>query len=80
MEIGAAELAVGDGLQPHVLLHAHDLGDGAVLHLAQLRAADLAAGKLAAGVQQVGRAQETAHMVGTEGGLGAGGHGVAPVE
>jgi hypothetical protein len=40
VEIGAAELAVGDALQPHVLLELDDLGDRLVLDRAQLLGAD----------------------------------------
>ncbi len=52
VEVGAAELAVGDRLQAAVTLELHDVGDGAVFHLAQLRGADLALGPLLAGVEQ----------------------------
>jgi hypothetical protein len=71
VEVGAAELAVGDGLQPHVGLELHDLGDRAVLDLAQLGGRDLALGLLLARLQQVGRAQEAADVVGAEGGIEA---------
>jgi hypothetical protein len=63
VEVGAAELAVGDALQAHVFLELHDLGDGLVFHLAQLLGRDLALGLLGAGFEQVLRAQEAADMV-----------------
>ena len=40
VEVGAAELAVGDALQPDLLLEAHDLADRAVFRRAQLGARD----------------------------------------
>jgi hypothetical protein len=64
---GPAELAVGDALQAHIAVEPHDLGDRAVFHFAQLGGADLAAGLLLECFEQVGRAEETADMVGAEG-------------
>jgi hypothetical protein len=76
MEIGAAELAVGDALEAHVFLELHDLGDGLVFHRAQLLGRDVALGLLFAGFQQVLGSQEAADMVETGGKLG---HGMSPV-
>ena len=75
VEIGAPELAVGDGLQADVGLEAHDLVDRAVLDLAQLRGRDLAAGLLLTRLQQVSRTEEAADVVGAERRRGAYGHG-----
>ena len=75
VEIGAAELAVGDAVQAHVFLELDDVGDGAVFHRAQLLGRDLALGVLLARVEQELGAQEAADVVGTEGGLGGCGHG-----
>jgi hypothetical protein len=74
VEIGAAELAVGDALQSDVLLELHDLGDRLVFHRAQLLGGDVALGLLLAGFQQVLGAQKAADMVVAGGKLG---HGVS---
>jgi hypothetical protein len=66
VEVGAAELAVGDALQAHVFLELHDLGDGLVFHGAQLGCGDLARGFLLTGIQQVFGAQEAADVVGAK--------------
>ncbi len=79
MEVGATELAVGDGLQAHVFLELDDLGDRAVLDFAQLRGRDRALLALFARVEQDLRAQEAADVVGAERGRGALGHGFSPV-
>ena len=63
VEVGAAELAVGDALEAHVLLELHDLGDRLVFDLAQLLGRDLALGLLLARLQQVLGAQEAADVV-----------------
>jgi hypothetical protein len=70
VEIGAAELAVGDALQAHVFLELHDLGDGLVFDRAQLLGRDVALGLLLAGLQQVLGAQKAADMVVAGGKLG----------
>ena len=74
MEIGAAELAVGDAVQAHVFLELDDVGDGAVFHRAQLLRRDLPLGVLLARVEQELGAQEAADVVGAEGGLGGFAH------
>ena len=74
MEVGAAELAVGDALQADVFLELDDLGDRVVLDGAQLLRADAAGGALGARVEQALRAQEAADVVGAKRGVGAGGH------
>ena len=71
MEPGAAEFAVGDAMQPQVLLEFDDLADGAILDLAQGLRGDGAAGTLLARIEQVLRPQETADMIGAEWRAGA---------
>jgi hypothetical protein len=73
VEIGAAELSVGNRLQAHVLLELDDLGNRLVFNRAQLLGRDLAFGLLFARLQQVSGAQKAADMVVTGGELG--GHG-----
>src|SRR3984893_1905448 len=71
MPPGAAELAVGDGLQPHLLLlldHAFDL---AVLDRLEFRHGDLALRALLARRLQRRRPQEAAHVIGAEWGFGS---------
>ncbi len=46
-----AELAVGRGLQPDVLLHLHDLADGVVLDRVELGGSDAARGRVVSSVQ-----------------------------
>ena len=53
VEIGASELAVGDGFEAHILLKLYDLGDGFVFHHPQLFGGDVALGLLFAGFQEV---------------------------
>src|SRR5581483_3041890 len=67
----AAELAVGDGFQPHVLLPPDGVGDLAVLDRLQLIGRDLVLLALGAGFLQRGRAQQAADVIGAERGLGA---------
>ena len=80
VEIGAAELAVGDALEADVLLELHDLGDRLVFDLAQLLGRDVAARLLGAGFEQVLRAQEAADVVVAGGefhhGVGLSGEGI----
>src|SRR5215470_13469947 len=59
----AAELAVGDGSQPDVLLLADGLLDLAVFDLAELGGADLAALALAARRFERRGAQQAAHVI-----------------
>ena len=49
MKIGAAEFAIGDGLQAHILLELHNFRDGFVFHHAQLLGGDLTLGFLFTG-------------------------------
>ncbi|MCY1541485.1 hypothetical protein D9M68_771810 [compost metagenome] len=79
VEVGAAELAVGDALQADVFLEADDLGDGLVFDLAQLLGRDLALGFLLACFEQVLGAQEAAHVVVAGGQGGMLGHGMNSV-
>ena len=65
----AAELAVGDGLEADVLLHPDARADRLVLDGVQLGRVDGAERELGAGVQQLGRAEQAADVVGTERGL-----------
>src|SRR5262249_39416577 len=63
---GATELAIGDGLEPHLLLlldHAFDL---AVLERLERRRVDLALGVLFARLLERGRTQQAADVVGAE--------------
>ena len=75
MEIGPAELAVGDALQADVFLERDDRGDRLVLDATQRLGRDLAARLLLARLEQALRAQEAADMVGAKGRGRAGGHG-----
>jgi hypothetical protein len=68
----AAELAVGGGSQPDVLLPADDRLDLAVFDRGELGGADLAALALAARRFERGGAQQAAHVIGAKGRLGAG--------
>ena len=70
VEVGPAKLAVGDRLQPHVLLELDDLGDRLVLDGAQLRRGDLTFGLLRACIEQGLRTQEAADVVVAGGELG----------
>jgi hypothetical protein len=66
VEVGAAELAVGDRLQADVLLESDDLGDRPVFHLAQVGGANLAFRLFLARLEQVFRTQEAAYVIGAE--------------
>jgi hypothetical protein len=63
---GAAELAVGYRLEPDLLLHADDIGDCGVLGGLQALVVELAGSVRLARVEQRGRAQQAADMVGAE--------------
>jgi hypothetical protein len=65
----AAELAVGDRLQPHVLLLLDDALDLAVFDVLQRCGADLAFGALGPRLMDRCGTQQAADMVGAEGGL-----------
>jgi hypothetical protein len=67
---GAAELAVGGGLQPDVLLHPDDVADRVVLGRAQLRVVDAPIGVVGAGAQQPLWAEQAPDVVGAERRLG----------
>ena len=73
----AAELAVGDGLEPHLLLHRHDIANRLVLLGAQLLVVDPVDVVLDARLEEMRRAQQAADMVGAEGGRGMGHGGLA---
>src|SRR5207248_2544304 len=62
-------------LQADVALQGDDLADGLVLDRAQLVVGDALRGVVLAGLQQLGRAQQAADVVGAEGWCGALGHG-----
>jgi hypothetical protein len=70
---GAAELAVGDGLQPHVLLHLDDIEDRFVLDRLQFGGGDgvVVIMRVARGLDAVGP-QEAADDIGAIGGLADG--------
>src|SRR5262249_14191473 len=68
---GAAELAVGDALQPHLLLLLDGALDLAVLDRLELRRADLALRALLARRLHLRRSQEAAHVIGPEWGFGS---------
>jgi hypothetical protein len=63
----AAELPIRDGAQAGVLLQPHDVTDGVVLDAAQLVRVHLAGREALPCLQQLGRAQEAADVVGAEG-------------
>src|SRR5262249_4217635 len=66
VEVGAAELAVGDRLQPDILLEPDDLGDRLVLDLAQLGRREVALRLFLARLEEVFRPEEAADVVGAE--------------
>jgi hypothetical protein len=72
---GATELAVGGRLQPDLLLLAHDVADRRVLDPAELIGVDPPLGEVLARLEQLGRSQEAADVVGAEGRGGSSGHG-----
>jgi hypothetical protein len=65
----APELSVGGALQADVLLHAHDVADGVVLHRAQLFGAHGAVGMGGSGGQHALRPEQAADVVGAERGF-----------
>ena len=66
MEIGAAELAVGDPLEPDLLLLAHDLADALVLDLAQRPWLDVLGEEPPSRVLKPRGTQEAADVIGAE--------------
>ena len=71
---GAAELAVGDRLQPGLLLHADDVPDRLVLGLREALVVEPAGGVRLARLEQLGRPQQAADVVGAERRTGSLGH------
>ena len=72
---GAAELAVGDPLQAHVLLGVHDLADAFVLDRVQVGRREAARGETLARFPEPLRAKKAADVVGAERRTG---HGLLP--
>ena len=66
MKEGAAKLAVGDPLQAHILLRAHDLADALVLDCVQFGGGEAAGGEKLARLPQPLRAKKAADMVGAK--------------
>jgi hypothetical protein len=66
VEIGAAELAVGDPLEPGLFLLAHDLADAIVLDGAQGLRGNLVSEEFLARLAQAGGAQKAADVIGAE--------------
>ena len=66
VEIGAAKLAVGDSLQAHVLLGAHDLADACVLDRVQVGGRKLAGREFLARLAQALGPQEAPDMIGAK--------------
>ena len=66
MKKGAAEFPVGDPLEPHVLLRAHDLADALVLDRVKLFRRESAAGEPFARLPQTLGPKITSDMVGAE--------------
>ena len=66
MEIGAAELAVGDPLEADLLLPPDHLADALVLDGAQRRRVDLVGEELLPRLAQGGGTQEAADVIGAE--------------
>ncbi len=62
----AAELAVGRGLQPDLLLQTDGVADGRVLDGTQLGRVDPARGEVVARREQVRRAEQAADVIGAE--------------
>ena len=63
---GAAKLAVGDPLQAHILLRAHDFADALVLDRVQFSGGKAAGGEKLARFPQPLRAKEAPDMVGAK--------------
>jgi hypothetical protein len=74
---GAAELAVGHGLEADLLLVCHELRDALVFDLRELGIVDGAGGVVRAGLLEGGWAQEAADDVVGVGRLGGQGHGLS---
>ena len=72
---GAAELAVGDALQAHVLLGVHDFADAFVLDRVQVGRREAARGETLARFPEPLRAKKAADVVGAERRTG---HGLLP--
>ena len=66
MKEGAAELAVGDSVQPHTLLSMDDVADAFVLDRVQFLRRHMAGGEALARCPQPLRAQKAADMVGAK--------------
>ncbi len=79
MPPGAAELAVGDGVETDVLLKPDGVADRRVLDFGERLGGNLATLAPLARVQQLLRAQQTADMVGAKRGLGARADGFLPI-
>ncbi len=62
----AAEFAVGDDLEPDLLLHLHHVADAGVLDLREFGIVDSLAHVIAKRLTQGLRAQQASHMIGTE--------------
>ena len=63
---GAAELAVGDSLEPDLLLARDDALDGRVLDRRQLALTELALGIAGTRLLDLGRTQQASDMIGPE--------------
>src|SRR5690606_24243718 len=66
MEVRATKLAVRNALETHVFLKLHDLRNCTIFYFTQLLGRNLALGLLFTRVQQIFRAQKTAHMICTK--------------
>ena len=74
MEIGPAELPVGDALDAGVLLHTHNVGDGAILDCTELRFGDLTVPEALARSEELRRTQKAPDVIGAKRRLGAQAH------
>ena len=70
VEIGAAELAIGDRLEADILLSVDDLANAFVLERVQVLSRKLAGGEFFAGRLEAFGSQEAADMIGAEGRTG----------
>src|SRR5262249_31419225 len=73
VEDAAAKLTVGDRLKPDLFLHRHRLADVVFLETLQVAGRDAARLMIGAGLQQLGRSQKGADVIGTERWVGGGG-------
>ena len=64
---GAAELAVGDTFQSQIFLLADDFADGLIFNTAQIGRSDASALFVFAGLEQLWRTEQAAHVIGAEG-------------